>query len=301
MATGGSKATFTSYEFTSGGGMGAEKEVFQVQYNPKEIKTDKASKWKKKDKQGADGAAFEYQQGEPRTLVMDLFFDTSLESGDQYNVEWAWVEGLLALTNPSVTAPEGGEKKYPPLVKFVWGDFEFVGIIDKIAVQYLMFSADGNPIRAKCNVSMKEYQVAEFLGADGGLAVTGTLVDLSGQAGTTATRTMTNVEVVQAQPGDTAVSLANDNGTSYQAVCEANGIDDPTEDLAGQEIVIPSGSDVAGVHQQVTDALSTASDTGIPGLSDAADAVGAEIPSAADVLDNYGTAQSVYNKASDLF
>jgi hypothetical protein len=300
MATGGSKATFTSYEITDSGEMGSQLEVFTVQFNPKEIKTDKASKWKKKDEQGADGAAFEYQQGEPRTLVMDLFFDTSMEqgSGPRYNVEWAWVEGLLALTNLVGSGGGGGQKKHPPMVKFVWGDFEFVGIVDKIATQYLMFSSDGNPIRAKCNLSMKEYKVAEFLGADGGDNLSAALVDLSGGAGTIATRDLT---VITAQVGDTAASLAAENGTTFQAVCEENNIDDPTADLAGQEIVIPSGSDVAGAHQTVTDTLGDVSGAGIPGVSDAADALGDEIPSAADVLDAYGSGQSVYNKASDLF
>jgi hypothetical protein len=292
MATGGSKATFTSYEFTSGGGLGGQLATFAVQYNPKEIKTDKASKWKKKDKQGADGAAFEYQQGEPRTLVMDLFFDTT--NDDQYNVEWAWIEGLLALTNPSVTAPDGGEKKYPPLVKFVWGDFEFVGIIEKIGVQYLMFSADGNPVRAKCNVTMKEYTVAVFLGADGGIAGAGTLVDLSGQAGTLQTRTMTEVAVVEAQAGDTAVSLAAENGTTYQAVCEANGIDDPTEDLAGMEVVIPSGSSTSSSSSAEVEVSASVSVTVTSSGDD-------DIPSAADVVDAYNTAESVYSTASDLF
>ncbi len=237
MATGGSKASFTSYEFASDGSLGSELVTFSVQYNPKEIKSDKASKWKKKDKQGSDGAAFEFQQGDPRTLVMDLFFDTTNDG--QSNVEWDWVEGLLALTNPSVSAPEGGEKKYPPLVKFVWGDFEFVGIMEKIATQYLMFSSDGNPVRAKCTVTMKEFQVAEFLGADGGVTGVGNLVDLSGQIGQEA-REMTEIEVVEAQAGDTAVSLAAENGSSYQAICEANGIDDPNADLSGLSIVVPS-------------------------------------------------------------
>ncbi|GEM_PF-1086802 len=283
MATGGSKkASFTSYEIKSDGTVGAEVESFSVQYNPKEIKSDKASKWQKKDKQGAEGAQFEYQQGEPRTLVMDLFFDTSID--DMGNVEKKWVTGLLRMTNPSVTAPDGGDKKYPPLVTFVWGDFKFTGIVDKIAVQYLMFNSNGDPVRAKANVSMKEYTLKEFDKGTGGAAVSANLVDLSGQEGTIDTRDLT---VIEAQAGDTANSLANEHGTSYQAVCDANGIDDPNEDLAGQEIVIPSGSSSS----------SSSGDSGSDAAA-AADAASDGISTAADLLDS---AEAVYSSASDLF
>ncbi len=235
MATGGNKATFTSWSVTSGGALDSEQGTFTVQFNPKEIKSDKAAKWEASKEQGSDGAAFEYQKGEPRTLVMDLFFDTSMDG--RRNVEEEWVGGLLALTSPIASGAGGGEKEHPPVVVFNWGNFEFTGIVDKISVQYLMFDTDGYPIRAKANVSMKEFMIKTDFSATGGDAWEGVVVDLSGASGAISARELT---VITAQPGDTASTLAADNGTSYQAVCDANGIEDPTADLAGQEIVIPA-------------------------------------------------------------
>ncbi len=228
MGTGSSRATFVAYSFGSDGGTGSEVGKFEVQYNPKEVKSDKASTWKKKDKQGSDGAALEYQQGEPRTLTMDLFFDTTTDGNE--SVHDKWIKGLLALTDPGQSKSDGGEKKFPPLIEFTWASFKFTGIIEKVSTAYLMFNYGGDPIRAKVTVAMKEYKLEEFKDIAGGKIV---------EAGFTELAAGSNATVVEAGAGDTANTLASDHGTTYQDICQANGIDDPVADLAGKQILIP--------------------------------------------------------------
>ena len=213
MGTGSSRATFVAYSFGSDGGTGSEVGKFEVQYNPKEVKSDKASTWKKKDKQGSDGAALEYQQGEPRTLTMDLFFDTTTDGNE--SVHDKWIKGLLALTDPGQST---------------WASFKFTGIIEKVSTAYLMFNYGGDPIRAKVTVAMKEYKLEEFKDIAGGKIV---------EAGFTELAAGSNATVVEAGAGDTANTLASDHGTTYQDICQANGIDDPVADLAGKQILIP--------------------------------------------------------------
>lgn len=55
-----------------------------------------------------------------------------------------------------LTTPEAGEgaRKRPPVVKFKWGDFDFVGVITRLNVQYLVVTEAGYPKRAKVGISM---------------------------------------------------------------------------------------------------------------------------------------------------
>jgi hypothetical protein len=60
------------------------------------------------------------------------------------------------------------------MVKFNWGDFEFIGIITEFNAEYTMFSPAGNPIRAKATLRLRndpgadenawQKEAIEFLG-----------------------------------------------------------------------------------------------------------------------------------------
>jgi nucleoid-associated protein YgaU len=51
-----------------------------------------------------------------------------------------------------------GSKGAPPKVKFVWGDFSFIAIVESVKVTFLMFRPDGTPVRAKAKVKMKQIE-----------------------------------------------------------------------------------------------------------------------------------------------
>lgn len=46
-----------------------------------------------------------------------------------------------------------GEKHEPPWVQVLWGDFIFYGCLDAMSVNYTMFKATGEPLRAKVDLS----------------------------------------------------------------------------------------------------------------------------------------------------
>ena len=211
MATSGGKASFIDLEAGYG--------TFQVQYNPKEFKVDKAVSWKEHDDQGQTAAPLEFQKGAPMVVSMDLYFDTTNESGA--DVRDKWVNGLLCLTNAKVDPGEGLEKKRPPKVKFTWGSFSMTCVIESVNVTYLMFSSSGTPIRARCSVKLKEWGAEDSDAGSGGDYIVGD-----------------KVQLVTAGSGATASSVAAANNTTAKQVMSDNDIEDGTEIPAGTELVI---------------------------------------------------------------
>lgn len=199
---------------------------FDVQYNPKEFKFDKPVQWQMHDEQGVE-STLEFQKAQPASMQVELYFDTTNDGAD---VRSSWVNKLLKLTNPEVTPTDGEAaelgKQRPPRVSFIWGEFELIGVIEAVNVTYMMFGSDGTPLRARVSVKMKEWTPTNDYAGGGG----------SGGYGSTP------VKLVQLQAGQTITAVALANGTSAQAIADANGIDDPIDGAqAGDTLVIPGG------------------------------------------------------------
>ena len=214
MATSGGKASFIDLE--------AGYPPFQVQYNPKEFKADKAVSWKEHDDQGQTLPNLEFQKGAPMVVSMDLYFDTTNEENS--DVRTKWVNGLLCLTNAVVKLSEGStDKKRPPKVKFTWGSFQLTAVVESVNVTYLMFGSDGTPIRARCALKMKEWapgEVEAHLPRD-------------------------TVKLVTAGSGATASSVALANNTTTKQIMEDNDIEDGTEIPAGTQLIIKDAKSAA--------------------------------------------------------
>ncbi len=209
----------------SGGSL--EKAVFQskdtgasitVQYNPTNFQFSKPVSWKEHDDQGKE-STLEYQKNSPASMSCELIFDATASGGD---VRSTWVNGMLAFTNPEVPVEGSLEKKRPHRVTFQWGAFNFLGVIESLEVSYLMFASNGNPVRAKVGVKMKEWTPESAY---------------SGGAGA-AGYTVGKVKLVTVGAGDTITSIAMKNGTTAQAICDANNISDPVNISIGMVLAI---------------------------------------------------------------
>ena len=206
----GGKAIFQDLE---GGG------TFTVQYNPKEFKADKSVSWKEHDDQGQSKAPLEFQKGGPLVVTMDLYFDTTNEGNS--DVRGKWVNKLLYLTNPLIPDQNDTKKKRPPKVMFSWGGFKVTCVVESVNTTYLMFSESGNPVRARCTVKLKEYEVEDIAAGSGGSHIAGTKVKLVTSS------------------GGTASAIAAANGISTAALLAANpSISDPMDVPAGMTLNI---------------------------------------------------------------
>lgn len=197
---------------------------FEVQYNPKEFKFDKPVSWKEHDDQGQT-STLEFQKVSPATIQVDLVFDTTKDNSD---VREEWVNKLLELTNPESTPSDGEaaelKKQRPTRVLFNWGSFIFVGVIESVNATYVMFASNGNPIRAKVTVKMKEWTPENTYSFGGGSSGYDT----------------SSVQLVAVSGGQTVSSIAASFGTTAQAIGEDNNLDDLMDVEAGTELVIRS-------------------------------------------------------------
>lgn len=69
-----------------------------------------------------------------------------------------WVQKLYRLTYPVHPADHDAATNYqlrPPIVAFVWEEFEFMGAVTSVDVEFLVFNHNGMPKRAKCRVQMR--------------------------------------------------------------------------------------------------------------------------------------------------
>lgn len=125
-----------------------------AQYNPKEIQIEKSLDWKAAPNKKADLPDLEFSSAGGRTLSLELLFDGYEENVD---VSERYVDQLMKLC--SIMNPDAAEKhKRPSMVEIQWPEksSKFRGVIQSVSTKYTMFSPDGRPVRATCNVKIAE-------------------------------------------------------------------------------------------------------------------------------------------------
>ncbi len=92
------------------------------------------------------------------TLSLDLVFDTADEGTTSRPVsvreKTAMVERFV------IAAPGTANKEKPPKLRFIWGDFQFDGVVNNISIDFDLFASDGTPLRAKVSLSIQEQNSA---------------------------------------------------------------------------------------------------------------------------------------------
>ena len=121
----------------------------EVQFNPKEITTDKAVSWQSHRNSEGDAPTLEFTAGEPKALTVELMFDTFEDKSNVYDRYIGALEKLALIDE---------QLKRPPMVTFTWGsNFPvFKGVIEDLNVKYTLFLPDGTPCRATVTLRMRQ-------------------------------------------------------------------------------------------------------------------------------------------------
>lgn len=118
----------------------------------------------------------------------------------------------------------------PPGVRFIWGSFQFDGMMDSLEETLEYFSPDGKPLRASLSVNLSQQKITRFFDPSKATAGSGTAAGPGGgsPAGTR--------PLVAAPSGATLQGLADVQGagTSWQSIATANGIENPRQLGTGQ-------------------------------------------------------------------
>jgi hypothetical protein len=202
-----------------------------VQFNPESLKVSFANELKKPEGQGDQrgGAARQFVGSSTTKLALTLWFDVGSPQGNSPTEAPATdvrrlTEKVAYFITPDRTP--GKKQPLPPAVRFVWGTFQFDGVMDSLEETLEYFSSDGKPLRASLAVTLlqQDMQFAfnpEFEERESGAGA---------RAATPGTMPLT-----QAPTGGSVQGLADaaGKGGDWQSIAAANGIENPRTLAAG--------------------------------------------------------------------
>jgi nucleoid-associated protein YgaU len=127
--------------------------VIEVLYYPTEYSMEKSNKYSEVDVPGLETPYIQYSKGNSGSVSMEVFYDTYENDTDvrDYSNQ---LSDLLKI-DPDLHAP-------PPL-SFIWGmpaTEPFTCVLEKVSTKYTMFSSNGYPVRARLNITLKEFKTA---------------------------------------------------------------------------------------------------------------------------------------------
>jgi nucleoid-associated protein YgaU len=186
-----------------------------VLFNPTQYQLNHSSEFTAKAVPGLAAPIPQYTRGQPRTLSMELFFDT-YEAGTDVTDHTKLIYGLVQ--------PRGTLHR-PPECDFVWGKFTVRCLVKSVNGTFNLFLADGTPVRARLSVSLEE------------------VVPISQQARGEPTESADHVKVYVVQRGDTLARIAAaeyGDPAKWRPIADANGIADPMSIVPGQKLALPA-------------------------------------------------------------
>ncbi|WP_437576641.1 CIS tube protein [Sorangium sp. So ce887] len=198
-----------------------------VQFNPESLKVSFAN-------QVATPSGSGDQNGSPSRLFVgagttklaaQLWFDVSGEQapGEAVDDVRKLTQKVAFFITPKKDQKDP-KKFVPPAVRFLWGSFQFDGIMESLEESLEFFSSDGKPLRASVSFTLTQQKITKFVFRE--TAPPGT-----GGGDPAGTRPLT-----PAPAGSTVQGLAARQGNrdDWQGVATANDVENPRRLKPGQ-------------------------------------------------------------------
>jgi hypothetical protein len=205
-----------------------------VQFNPESLKVSFANQLQPQGEQKGTQSQQFVGAGTTKLSVM-LWFDVNAPQpkGSNEGDVRKLTQKVAYFITPRPTQDK--QPKYiPPALRFVWGSFQFDGLVDSMEETLEFFSGEGIPQRASVSLSMTQQRIIEFSFAKE--ATPPGAAGLSGEP--IGTRPLT-----QATSGASLQSIASISGKAdWQSIAEANGIENPRLLQPGQLIDLNASS-----------------------------------------------------------
>lgn len=207
-----------------------------VQFNPETLKVSFANQIQTPSGAGNQSGtpARQFVGAGTTKLTLQLWFDVaSLPDGENTTAD---VRKLTQRVAYFITPKKQGDKFIPPAVRFLWGSFQFDGLMDSLEESLEFFSNDGRPLRASMSLALSQQQIKAFTINETAFkkrpppAAGSTAADPGAPAGTK--------PLTQAPAGVSLQSLADNIGlgANWQSIASANGIENPRLLAPGQLI-----------------------------------------------------------------
>lgn len=206
----------------------------QVQFNPETLKVSFAN-------QVATPSGAGDQKGTPARqfvgagttkLSLQLWFDVTAPMPPEQTKEQD-VRKLTAKVAYFITPKPEGTKFVPPGVRFIWGSFQFDGIMESMEESLEFFSSDGRPLRASVTINLTQQKITEFT--------------FRATAGPGATPSPGTRPLTPAPQGKSVQSMADSQGKgdNWQDIASANGIENPRLLQPGQLVDLNASASVS--------------------------------------------------------
>jgi hypothetical protein len=194
-----------------------------VQFNPEMLKVSFANQIQTPTGTGSQNGSPERQfVGAGTTkLSLQLWFDVNApQQGAPVNDVRKMTEKITFFITPK-EEPAGSREFKPPGVRFIWGSFQFDGLMDSLEESLEFFSSEGIPLRASMTINMSQQKIDIYKFAKQAAAKK----PLPG------TRPLTS-----APKGSTVQGMASNlgKGGDWQAIAAANGVENPRRLQPGQ-------------------------------------------------------------------
>lgn len=208
-------------------------EHISVQFNAEEYTLNRDNNFAQATIPGLRAPLLQFVNGNLPTLEMELLFDTYEEHQEGDRVINQAGDDVRTLTRKVTDLMNiDSDTHAPPILIFTWGpslgqptSLSFTCVLTRANQRFIMFLADGTPVRARLQVSFSEYTNAEREAKE----VNRQTADFS------------KVHVVG--QGETLSSIAYQfykNAQIWRPIAIANRMDDPRSLQIGQTLRIPS-------------------------------------------------------------
>jgi nucleoid-associated protein YgaU len=192
-------------------------------FNPNKLVFSKSVNWQEQGAAQRDVPELQFTNAQPRTLSVDLFFDTYDTPIPIKEDVRTYTQKLFHLT----TVETHGDKHRPPVCRLAWGAVGvfFQGVLERLEQQFTLFMEDGTPVRATSGCTFKEWRT--------------NYDDLNRQQ--TQSSDIAKARIIKR--GETLSSIAaeeyNDPGL-WRPIATENDIDDPWSLAPGTVLLIPT-------------------------------------------------------------
>ena len=196
--------------------------TIEALFNPNKLVIGKSVNWEEQKAKERDVPELQFKNGQPRTLSIDLIFDTyDTPKADKESVRKKYTDKLFQLTMVDK------HKHRPPVCELSWGTAGvfFQGVLEKLDQQFTFFMEDGTPVRATCQCSFKEWR---------------TNPDDQKKQGKGGTQSSDIAKMWIVKRGDNLSSIAAKeylDARLWRPIAEQNGIDDPYDLKPGMMLV----------------------------------------------------------------
>lgn len=197
-----------------------------VQFNPESLKVSFANQIATPGGSGSQSGTPQRQfVGAGTTkLTLAIFFDVTssqLPQGSETEQDVRKLTQKVAYFITPKPAADDPTKFLPPAVRFLWGSFQFDGMMDSLEESLEFFSPEGRPLRAGMTLNLSQQKIKKFDFGDAAAARNGAAGSPASSPG--------NAPLTEAKAGQSlpAMAAALGKADQWQAVAQLNGIENP--------------------------------------------------------------------------